>query len=567
MNIKRINELDYINNPEGFYGICSDGNGNTKRYKISVSEGGGENSPIVKGDADNSAVLKEGNNQVISEGGVALGKDNIVGLKGWYINDIYTNDGGKNYNMTISSKNTELGDLVKHSDFNCTYEEGDIISIQIGSIFTNIGRIGIILETDCGHHIFFSSLKYFSLPQSDTEKRYYCWVLSKPNAGVVDLGQNGVSYGLNNQSLSECAYTEGKNNKAIGKYAHVEGKENEGHYCSHVEGSNNMALGNTSHAEGTDNRALNSNTHVEGRYTSARGYASHAEGYGESVEVSTEASGEGAHAEGRVTKAQGNYSHTEGQYTSAVGIASHAEGKGESVTNPNLASGNYSHVEGEKTKATNIAAHAEGIITTSSGKAAHAEGRETQALADYSHAEGYLSSVVSGAIGGHSEGVYNIVNNPSEHASGKYNVSIPKTADNTTADATHFSIGIGTSDTVRKNAFEVKQNGDIYIEGVEGRIQDKLNNLSIDPVVWKYLCNPCIIKKGEKIPDDLLNENNSLKYDMHPNMYRVWTNNYGYLSIGGPNNIIDGHGNGMLEECAPGTDMWFSTDGYWDNEV
>lgn len=28
MNIKRINELDYINNPEGFYGICSDGNGN-----------------------------------------------------------------------------------------------------------------------------------------------------------------------------------------------------------------------------------------------------------------------------------------------------------------------------------------------------------------------------------------------------------------------------------------------------------------------------------------------------------------------------------------------------------
>ena len=70
----------------------------------------------------------------------------------------------------------------------------------------------------------------------------------------------------------------------------------------------------------------------------------------------------------------------------------------------------------------------------------------------------------------HAEGRGNITNNEYEHASGKYNVSIPKTADNTTADATHFSIGIGTSekDAERKNAFEAKQNGDVYITGIGG---------------------------------------------------------------------------------------------------
>lgn len=426
---------------------------------------GADESPIGIGDTENSAVLKGGNNQVISEGGVALGKDNIVGLKGWYINDIYTNDGGKYYNMTISSKNTELGDLVEDSDFNCTYEEGDIISIQIGSIFTNIGRIETIHESDYGHHIFFSSLKYFSLPQSDPEKRYYLWVLSKPNAGVVDLGQNAISYGLNNQSLSECAYAEGKNNKAFGKYAHVEGKENEAHYCSHAEGSNNIALGNTSHAEGTDNRALNSNTHVEGRYTSARGYASHAEGYGESVEINTEASGEGAHAEGRVTKAQGNYSHTEGQYTSALGIASHAEGKGESQTNPNKAEGNYSHVEGEKTKAIGVASHSEGMMTEAIGKAAHSEGRQTKTTNDYTHAEGYLSE--SGGIGSHAEGVGTQTKNNGEHAEGRFNKSnsvAPNEGSN--PKNTLHSVGIGTSDTDRTNAHEIMQDGKHYILGI-----------------------------------------------------------------------------------------------------
>ena len=68
------------------------------------------------------------------------------------------------------------------------------------------------------------------------------------------------------------------------------------------------------------------------------------------------------------------------------------------------------------------------------------------------------------------KGGNNQVTNANEVALGKYNIS---------NSDTQFSIGIGASDTDRKNAVEVKANGDIYIEGVECRIQDKLNATDI----------------------------------------------------------------------------------------
>lgn len=76
------------------------------------------------------------------------------------------------------------------------------------------------------------------------------------------------------------------------------------------------------------------------------------------------------------------------------------------------------------------------------------------------------NNLVNG-IYSYAEGIGNKTNNDYEHASGKYNISTPKTVSNTIADATHFSIGIGT-ESVRKNAVEVKQNGDVYITGIGG---------------------------------------------------------------------------------------------------
>ena len=65
------------------------------------------------------------------------------------------------------------------------------------------------------------------------------------------------------------------------------------------------------------------------------------------------------------------------------------------------------------------------------------------------------------------------VNNESEFGCGKYNVS---NTGSTEADNTLFSVGNGTSDSARHNAFEIRQNGDIYLSlnGQDVKLQDQL---------------------------------------------------------------------------------------------
>ena len=65
------------------------------------------------------------------------------------------------------------------------------------------------------------------------------------------------------------------------------------------------------------------------------------------------------------------------------------------------------------------------------------------------------------------KGGNNQVTNANEVAIGKYNKSNSDTC---------FSVGMGISDTDRKNAFEVKQNGEIYITGIGGFTGDNYNS-------------------------------------------------------------------------------------------
>ena len=183
----------------------------------------------------------------------------------------------------------------------------------------------------------------------------------------------------------------------------------------------------------------------------ASGSYSHAEGRG------TAASGEYSHAEGNGTSAVGNYAHAEGHSTVASGQTSHAEGE---LTKAN---GSNSHAEGTNTKANGSNSHAEGNGTTASGNSSHAEGTNTRATGAKSHAEG--GSTVANGTSSHAEGSNTIANNQSEHASGEYNVS--NTGESTSAQ-TLFSVGNGgwdeaAQDVVRHNAFEIRQNGDIYL--------------------------------------------------------------------------------------------------------
>ena len=98
------------------------------------------------------------------------------------------------------------------------------------------------------------------------------------------------------------------------------------------------------------------------------------------------------------------------------------------------------YTQGNNINITNNVISAKGYIFDDTYKS-FAEGESTTA-------EGYSS---------HAEGNFTNTTNIAEHAEGRYNVS------NT---GTISSIGIGTSENDRKNAFEVMNTGDIYLYGV-----------------------------------------------------------------------------------------------------
>lgn len=130
--------------------------------------------------------------------------------------------------------------------------------------------------------------------------------------------------------------------------------------------------------------------------------------------------------------------------------------------------GEYSTAEGHNTTASGEGSHAEGIGTKASGEGSHAEGIATEATGRNSHAEG-VGSIASGynshAGGGYSQasgmssfshGIGTFAYADGEVVFGKYNIS---------RHGTLFSIGDGTADDARHNAFEITTDG--------GKLHDK----------------------------------------------------------------------------------------------
>lgn len=279
-------------------------------------------------------------------------------------------------------------------------------------------------------------------------------------------GLNSSSFGNGTYAIAESSHAEGQGTKATenAKYAHAEGwatrvdgvaahaEGYDNHAAtdySHVEGQKTVALGLRGHAEGMHTSASGENSHAEGYFTSANGKNSHAEGQsilvpgGDDISAALQANGEAAHAEGCATKAYGKYSHAEGMYAYASGICSHAEGV---QTNAN---GTYSHAEGSGTKTAGYASHAEGQGSIAKGNYSHAEGSNTEAIGNGSHAGGYKSNASAPYSFCHGTELRTVGILP-QAAFGRFNE---------TNSSMLFSIGNGSSDTDRKNAFSINNFG------------------------------------------------------------------------------------------------------------
>lgn len=123
----------------------------------------------------------------------------------------------------------------------------------------------------------------------------------------------------------------------------------------------------------------------------------------------------------------------------------------------------------------------------------------------YASIFGYNNKTYNGSTGAHIVGVFNEAKNGAECAVGKNNVS---NTGSTTADKTLFSVGNGTSNNARHNAFEIRQNGDIYLND-GSKLQDTVSATAANTTALGGLK---LVKLSQSEYDSLATKDNSTLY-------------------------------------------------------
>ena len=188
------------------------------------------------------------------------------------------------------------------------------------------------------------------------------------------------------------------------------------------------------------------------------------------------------------------------------------------------------------TSATGVNSIAQGAATSAQGGASHSEGYDTKAIGYASHSEGEGTSAMTESS--HAEGVNTKATNKSEHASGRYNISVSASTTFGDSGNTLFSVGNGTSYSARHNAFEIRQNGDIYIAdtndtsttnyyekpmiklqdalGGGGTVDTEITSASTNPVTSAAIYNQFgglkLVKLTQSEYDSLTTKDNSTLY-------------------------------------------------------
>lgn len=216
----------------------------------------------------------------------------------------------------------------------------------------------------------------------------------------------------------------------------------EGEAGVRLKGTNGTATGNLAISAGDDKTASDGTAFA----SAASGDHAVAFGYGNTCA-------------GRSTLSQGLYNTVNGKDSVAFGQRNLVNG------DQAFAAGQQNEVTtrlgvaiGYKNKATNTDSIAIGYQNTSGGSASVAMGDTCEANGTSSTAIGYMTK----ATGAYSStfGQNTQATNNGEVAMGLYNKSTTSTE---ASEQTLFSFGIGTSDTNRTNAFEIKKNGDVYV--------------------------------------------------------------------------------------------------------
>lgn len=345
------------------------------------------------------------------------------------------------------------------------------------------------------------------------------------NGTMVEFTGQGIEGGVGKKYPGYTGaeiFNDYENNIAAGKNAHAEGQEtNATGPRAHAEGYKTTVYAADSHAEGRSTWALGAQSHVEGMYGISWGALSHIEGYAYSKQeagrvnpitlsspdddnyflrrfmlesncfLGYDEGGGGTYYVVDIERLLEKY-----YMHASFGERNHVEGCN------NICFTNGCHIEGDSNICgrhvtahgaykSNSVIHIEGrnndVITKDYSHnvvATHVEGGYNTVTAEkenvkYSHIGGYQSSIVDcGYAFAHG---FNIsVSNDYETAFGRYNLSEQD------GKKVLFAYGIGTSDSNRKNALSVLEDGTVVIPKMAGEyivneelahLQNRLTNI------------------------------------------------------------------------------------------
>ena len=431
-----------------------------------------------------------------------MGNNNTAGCRGYYFNYIDTSAISRGIiSLYLSRENTPIQEsgsvdttfptpLYALSDVQ-TGRLGDIISVIAGD---NVYLDGFLIMAEQNNvltliPLYLSPSDLPSIAPEDT--RLYLFCREKPEIGLADLGYNASSSGENTKALGANSHTEGHNTIASND-AHAEGSGSmAGGQGSHAE-NHSFALGLYSHSEGTSGEVILKLTGSANATTFTVNDMTDDEFKSATRIGTTHISG--AYIIDRDTTNQtitfnkpiSNIPYNKQYdrfYTGSIGNTSHSEGIS------NIAAGKCSHAEGYNNAifADTDSVHVEGHSNTVEDgvKRSHAEGYQTKIIHESpekiiqaAHVEGWNTTVKyknvgtggdSDLYGASAHGYFTESQNRGEFACGSRNISNKASESFGNAGNTLFSIGCGKNASGgNKNAFEVMQNGDIYIYGKGG---------------------------------------------------------------------------------------------------
>jgi len=301
---------------------------------------------------------------------------------------------------------------------------------------------------------------------------------------TVASGNFAFALGLGSQATGESAFAFGADNKATNYFSMAMGlSTTSSGWASTTLGFKTQATAGVSMAAGLETVASGPHSFAGGDHSEALSFSAFSYGYYNS------AGGANSAALGQRTKATGENSFATGQFTEANGKNSVAIGT------QTLTEYEGSFAGGGRSKAVNVSSFAYGYMTTASGPHSAAFGLRTMAAVNQAFATG--DSTKAAGLNSFTSGLGTISNSFAAVVLGRFNDTILMTNPGwyiPTDPA--FVIGNGTSNTNRKNAFIVLQNGNtgiaminpqhkLDIAGGNGRVESGYNWLTNSDIRYK----------------------------------------------------------------------------------